>query len=412
MEGCNIAIIGAGTAGLASALYLARDGHRITIFEQFDTPKPVGAGLMLQPTGLACLAVLGLDKTVIANSRIINRIDGRTIRGRRVLDIGYDALGANAFGLGVHRATLFGALYNAVQSEDIKLLTSTMVRDTPLKHEARSIVGANGAYHGPFDCIIDASGARSHLRSLHADVRYVKPYPYGAVWGVCNEPTDWPWPDILAQRFDAARHMLGILPLGQRNGAETSQMAFFWSLPANSYDTWRDNGIDAWHAQVAAYWPEAGALAQQFPSPDAMTFATYPDVVLKQLYSERMVFLGDAAHSTSPQLGQGANLALADALTFAKAVRTAESFEAALMMFARDRKAHLRFYQVASRYLTPFFQSDSRLAAGLRDASFGPMTMVPYIQREMVRSLAGVKNGIFTSLDPGDWHERYAGMRV
>ncbi|TIS71130.1 MAG: FAD-dependent oxidoreductase, partial [Mesorhizobium sp.] len=48
----DIAIAGAGPAGLAAALYLKRAGHRVTIFERFDEPKPVGSGLILQPTGL------------------------------------------------------------------------------------------------------------------------------------------------------------------------------------------------------------------------------------------------------------------------------------------------------------------------------------------------------------------------
>ena len=43
----DIAIAGAGPAGLAAALYLKRAGHKVTIFERFDAPKPVGSGLIL-----------------------------------------------------------------------------------------------------------------------------------------------------------------------------------------------------------------------------------------------------------------------------------------------------------------------------------------------------------------------------
>lgn len=412
MDNCQIAIIGAGTGGLAAALFLALDGHRVSLFEQFETPHPVGAGLMLQPTGLACLAALGLDQTVIANSRKIGRIDGRTISGRRVLDIGYDALGDHAFGLGTPRSALFDTLYDAVLASDVTLHTGVRIHQTPSFTDARSVIDASGATLGTFDCVVDASGARSGLRSLHGPVRSVRPYPFGAVWGICDEPNDWPWPDILAQRFDGARHMLGILPLGQRVGSTRKQMAFFWSLPTTSYDTWRSDGMAAWHDVIHDYWPEAGPLARQFSSPDDLTLATYPDVVLKRLHSDRLVHLGDAAHSTSPQLGQGANLALADALMFARALSGAPDMHSALDDFSASRKAHLRFYQVASRYLTPFFQSNSTLAAMLRDATFAPMTRIPYIRREMVRSLAGVKNGVFTSLDPGDWDPAYGGMRV
>ena len=60
MKRLDIAIAGAGPAGLATALLLAAAGHRVTVFERFDEPKPVGSGLILQPTGLSVLADLGL----------------------------------------------------------------------------------------------------------------------------------------------------------------------------------------------------------------------------------------------------------------------------------------------------------------------------------------------------------------
>lgn len=56
----DIAIAGCGPAGLAAALLLHRDGHRVTLFERFDASRPVGSGLLIQPTGFAVLAQLGL----------------------------------------------------------------------------------------------------------------------------------------------------------------------------------------------------------------------------------------------------------------------------------------------------------------------------------------------------------------
>ena len=80
----------------------------------------------------------------------------------------------------------------------------------------------------------------------------------------------------------------------------------------------------------------------------------------------------------------------------------------ALPSYAAARRRHVRFYQWASRWLTPFFQSDSRIAAGLRDLSFGSMGRVPYLSNEMLATLAGIKTGLVTRMDPGQWHADYA----
>ena len=56
----RVAVVGCGTGGPAAALLLNAAGHDVEIFERFNTPSPIGAGLLLQPTGQAVLARLGL----------------------------------------------------------------------------------------------------------------------------------------------------------------------------------------------------------------------------------------------------------------------------------------------------------------------------------------------------------------
>ena len=89
-------------------------------------------------------------------------------------------------------------------------------------------------------------------------------------------------------------------------------------------------------------------------------------------------------------------------------MREEPSLTTALAAYAEQRRAHTRFYSYASRWLTPFFQSDSRLAALVRDLTFPIAGKVPYVRREMVRTLCGMKTGLFTHLDPGQWHPDYA----
>lgn len=67
----HFAIIGAGTAGLATAIFLARQSHQVTIFKQVDRLSPVSAGLLLQPAGLAVFERLGvLDEALKLGAKV------------------------------------------------------------------------------------------------------------------------------------------------------------------------------------------------------------------------------------------------------------------------------------------------------------------------------------------------------
>ena len=68
----DIAVVGCGVAGQAAAILLADAGHAVTIFERFAEPRPIGAGLLLQPTGLAVLRELGLaDEALAQGARVV-----------------------------------------------------------------------------------------------------------------------------------------------------------------------------------------------------------------------------------------------------------------------------------------------------------------------------------------------------
>jgi 2-polyprenyl-6-methoxyphenol hydroxylase-like FAD-dependent oxidoreductase len=65
-----------------------------------------------------------------------------------------------------------------------------------------------------------------------------------------------------------------------------------------------------------------------------------------------LAFIGDAAHRASPQLGQGANMALFDALALARALHQ-NPLDDALPRYAQTRRWHVRLYQTLSAVFTP-----------------------------------------------------------
>ena len=117
MRSLRVAVVGAGTAGATAALFLARSGHHVTLFEAVDDPKPVGAGIMIQPSGMYVLDRLGLLEPIVARGSRIERLECVTTGGKSVLDLAYRDLDDGAFGLGLHRGVLFDALVGAVRRQ-------------------------------------------------------------------------------------------------------------------------------------------------------------------------------------------------------------------------------------------------------------------------------------------------------
>jgi 2-polyprenyl-6-methoxyphenol hydroxylase-like FAD-dependent oxidoreductase len=272
------------------------------------------------------------------------------------------------------------------------------------------VVDALGRHHGPFDLVVDASGMRSPLRSSLGGRIRDRPLKYGAIWGALPITDGWTHRATLMQRFDGAPVMIGVLPIGRLPTDPTERCAFFWSVRVDQREAWLAAGLDAWKARVATLWPAVSPILDGVRAASDLSFVSYSDVMVERPYCAdlSLAVIGDGAHGTSPQLGQGANLALVDALTLAASLGSEETIEAALRGFHDRRRRHVAFYQFASRWLTPFFQSDSRVLGLVRDATFGLASMVPFAEGEMLRTLAGIKTGPFSELDPGDWSRRYA----
>jgi 2-polyprenyl-6-methoxyphenol hydroxylase-like FAD-dependent oxidoreductase len=222
-------------------------------------------------------------------------------------------------------------------------------------------------------------------------------YPWGALWFV-GVDADGHFQGELLQVVRGAQRMLGLLPSGLGPGAGVRPLvSLFWSLRADRLDAWRRAGLPAWKRDVLALAPQAAPVLAQIETSEQVLYSAYHDVTMWPWDDGDAVVLGDAAHATSPQLGQGCNLALWDAMVLADCVADATSVPAALDAYSRARTRHLGWFQLATRWLTPFFQGDSHLLGWARDAFMPVGARLPWVQRLMIASMCGTANGLVRS---------------
>lgn len=396
----DIAVVGTGTVGSAAALFLARQGHRVTVYEKVKDPETVGAGIMLQPTGMSVLRQLGLEQLVVPKGDRIDRLYVQTATRQKVMELEYSQLSPDLFGVGLHRGVLFGVLYEAACREPgVTVITGVDVEDLFTHRDGRLSVVVKDTRErlGLHDMVVVANGARSSLRDDTAFVKSVDRYPWGAMWAIVPD-VDNRYTGRLFQVVRGTQRLMGLLPTGHGPGSAHRQVSFFYSLRGDRIDAFKTGDFSKWKAEVLADVPEAGPVLEQLSSADQMLFSGYHDVVMWPWNTERVVYLGDAAHAMSPQLGQGCNLALLDAWYLAEAMRDAESVPDALFTYSRRRRWHLSWYQFITRWLTPFFQSDLTWLEPLRDIGMKQIVKVPWVRKQMVAAMAGVSRGPFLEL--------------
>ena len=409
MKTPHFAIIGAGTAGLATAILLAREGHQVTIFEKVEELSPVGAGLLLQPAGLAVFEHLGILDQALKLGAKVTGLEGQLPNKRLLVNSHYHQAGNNLYGLGIHRSTLCYILTQKLAEYSSHVtwrMSHHIERIEEQPHEIR-LFGTDQQHNFDdcFDAVLIANGARSQLRPK-AWVKVDQAYPWGAAWSIVPECLNLN-PEILHQFYDRSKIMMGVLPTGAIPTAPQQRLSsVFWSLPTSQLQSFlkTEQSKQDWLKQVSDRWSDVAEWLEQLlldehNQPQWLS-AQYRDVVMSRYGQGRIGVIGDAAHAMSPQLGQGANMALLDAWAFSQSLRAAQKnqqidWSMLWQHYHQQRRSSTQFYQFLSRLLTPLYQSDHWWTGGLRDLTFPWMYQIPYFRKEMAITISGLKTGMF-----------------
>lgn len=377
MRRSRIAVVGFGVAGATAAALLAEQGHDVTVFERAPVLEPVGAGVLLQPSGQIVLERLGVLDAVVRSSEQIDRVVARTAAGRVILDLRYADGGTGLRGLGVGRSTLHGALSALAGRAGVEVRLSAEI----VSHHGGTLTDAAGARHGPFELVVGADGSASALRTGNGLVRWSHEYAYGALWTVGRTSQVR---GELHQVVRGTRDLIGLLPLG------AGSCNFFFSQRHDRFAGLVGRGFAAWRERVVTLCPEADEVLAHVEDFDGLALTGYRHVVLRRQYDRGLVLIGDAGHAMSPHLGQGVNLALIDAWTLARCIGREQGCERALAAYAVARRAHLRFYAATTMALSPFFQADGRLLGLARDTGLPLLQRARPLRRLMARTMAGL----------------------
>lgn len=385
----RIAVAGAGVAGLAVAAFLGRAGLEVVVYDKLPEPAPVGSGLIIQPTGQAVLSELGLLDALRLRGARIDRLYGRTnAAGRIVLDVRYTPLGPDVHGIAVHRATLFDLLLGKAIEAGVAFERGREIEAVDVSAEGSALSFADGRRSPRFDLVIDAMGVRSPLIARSSSF-----LDYGAIWANLPWPANGSFTDnVLEQRYEKASRMAGVLPIGALPGDDAPMTAFFWSLRQDAFGAWRQRGLPAWKSDALRFWPETAPFIDAIEDESQLVFARYAHHTLSDPVERGLVHIGDSWHAASPQLGQGANMAMLDAAALAQAIERSGDVAQALRAFVSMRRFHVRLYQLASWLFTPVYQSDSSLLPWLRDVVAAPLSRMPpapYLLASMVAGTLG-----------------------
>lgn len=421
----EVAIVGAGLAGCLLACFLARRGHRVTLYERRGDPRTRAAeqgrsiNLALSERGLDALRRIGLAEQVLAaalpmRGRMIHPVDGEldfqpysADRERAINSIGRGALNDSLLTAAVAAGVTVHFDHRLVGLDPATGLARFQTPDGERKLTAAVVLGADGAGSAVRGELLGHDLLTERLDFLDYGYKELTIPPAGDGDFALDPGALHIWP--------RGTSMMIALPNPDRSFTCT----LFWPMGGSSSFASLSSPA-AIERHFAAHYPDVPPLA-----PDLVTdYQRNPVGLLGTVHCApwqaygRVALLGDAAHAIVPFYGQGANCAFEDVVELDRCLeQTGGDWVHALPLFERRRREHTEaiaqmalenFVEMRDKVASPGYQLRKRVEHGLERALPGryvsryelvSFTTTPYAQvRRRVRRqqwlLAGAAAGV------------------
>lgn len=321
-------MIGGGIAGPACALALRRAGHdAVVVDERPEHIADEGLFLNVAPNGLRALEIIGVELTASVGAIPVSTLEFRNHRGRLLGRIRAGSRDRDA--VCIDRAQLHRALRRALGHAGVEFVSGTHVTSVRERSDGVVLEG-DSAPPGPFDLVVGADGIRSRLRG-RIDPDAATPGFVGHLSvGGTTERAAVGLPRV--QHFVFTRRaMFGHVV------DDAGDVRWFCNIEGAPADVCRARGT--WRRALGELLQDApDALRELVERSGPISAHPVHDVSRCRTWSRgRTVLIGDALHATAPNAGQGASLAIEDAVELARCLRDLDA-PSALHRFERLRR--------------------------------------------------------------------------